>query len=233
MEYVLALRENGVVKVPGLNDRQLCDVRDHFAACSVYKDAHVPQTARNRSDFMVAREDARDCECLCVHTDEAILAPHLFELALSYTDVAAEYLQRDPPVLYSTNAFWTRPGTEPLRADIQAYHRDQDDTRFLALFVYLTDILNEFDGPHDIQGPKGVKTIYGPAGTAFLADTSHLHRGRKPRFSERGLLWWRWGVSDKPPAGQWDHIEPISRSRMGSRYPTDPRLQESVRLLVD
>ena len=198
----------------------------------VFADAHVPQTARNEGRGMVDRDAAAGSEYVCVHTDDAILAPHLLELGLSTVNLAAEYLGREPPVGYSMNVFWARPGST-LRTDLQAFHRDADDVRFLAIFVYLTDVLTPEDGAHDLRGPDGVvHTVLGPAGTMFLADTSFEHMGRKPQTRERGIAWFRWGVSDRPAAGVWDGIVPIEASRLGDRYPTDPRLREAIRLLA-
>lgn len=208
------------------------ETNDWLLSRPVFRDSHVPQTARNREEGLVHRVEAQDCDRLCVHTWDAVLAPHLLELALSLTDVAAAYLGRDPPVAYSANVMWTRPGSTAY-PDIQEFHEDRDDERFLGLFVYLTDVLERADGPHEIRGPDGVvREVYGPAGTAFLADTSREHRGLKPQRGERGFYWWRWGVSDRPAANEWDHIEPVDRALLGDRYPADPRLRESIKLLA-
>lgn len=233
MELTLRhLRAEGFAYLDPL--REIAETNAFLLSRPVYVDAHVPQTARNRgSDVRFARAAAAGSECVCVHTDDAIVAPHIFERGLELTDVASAYLGRDPAVAYSANAFWTCPGPAALREDIQAFHVDQDDVRFLAMFVYLTDVTDDAGGPQDLEGPDGVvRTIYGPAGTVFLADTSRLHRGRKPTGGERGIAWWRWGVSDRPPANAWDKIEPISAAQLGDRYPPDPRLQESIKLLV-
>lgn len=229
-----ALRTFGFAVLETIPQKEFDDVRHYLHSRQVIIDAHVPQTARNRGDFMLHdRSEAAASECICIHTNDAIRTPHLFEKALSLTDVASEYLGRDPAVAYSANVFWTRPGAAALRDDIQSFHVDQDDVRFLAMFVYLDDVREPADGPQDLEGPDGIKrTIYGKAGTVFLADTMRPHRGRKPTSKERGLYWWRWGVSDKPPAGQWDKIVPIPSSGLGSRYPSNQRLQESIRLLV-
>ena len=129
--------------------------------------------------------------------------------------------------------FWTRPGTAAIRADIQDFHRDADDDRFLAMFFYLNDVLNDDAGPHDLIGPDGVcRTVVGPAGTVFLADTSLPHRGRKPTSGERGMAWYRYGVSDRPAANVWDKIEPVPPELMGGRLPPDGPLRDSIRLLV-
>lgn len=230
---LLALNETGHSIIEPLTKAQVAQVNEYLLSCSVFADAHVPQTARNRGETSVPRWTVKGSECVCVHNDDVLLAPYLLERALELTDIAADYVDRDPPTLYSANAFWTRPGTAPLRDDIQAYHRDQDDASFLVMFVFLTDVLSPDDGPQDLQGPDGVvRSIYGPAGTVFLADTSRMHRGRKPRSKERGLLWFRWGSSDRPAANEWDQIQPVDARRLGARYPSDPRLRESLRLLV-
>lgn len=203
----------------------------------VYLDAHVPQTARNmdQTDRTFARSHAALSECICVPTAAAILAPHVIEFGMELTEVASEYLDRNPAaVAYSMNAFWTRPGPKGTRPDIQEFHRDQDDDRFLTMFIYLTDVMTIEDGPHEMQGPDGVsRYIYGPAGTAFLADTSNLHRGLKPTTKERGIIWYRWGVSDRPAANVWDNIEPVPYSSFGGRlFRCSPYMRQSIKLLV-
>lgn len=228
------LRTEGVCKVDGLTADELAAANAYLLAAPVFDRAHVPQTARNENRGPVARTAASG-DCLCVHTWDALRAPYLFEFGLAYTIlVTPEYLGTSDPVAYSVNAFWTRPSANPTRPDIQEYHTDKDDDRFLALFVYLTDVLSPEDGPHELVGPDGrTRAVYGPAGTAFLADTAHPHRGLKPRSRERGLWWWRWGISQRPAANVWDRIEPLPRSCLGDgRYPEDTRLQESIRLLV-
>ena len=229
-----ALKSTGIALLQPLPPGLVAEILWHFNDRPVFRDAHVPQTARNRGDMIpVPRSEAVDCEYVCAHTDDAILAPHLFEFGLRTIDLAATYLGRDPPVAYSMNAFWTRPGAQ-LRTDIQAFHRDADDEKFLAIFVYLSDVESEKDGAHLLEGPDGViRPVLGPAGTAFAADTSLLHMGRKPETKERGIAWFRWGSSDRPPAGVWDKVEPISVATFGaSRYPVSQRLRDAVKLLV-
>ena len=226
------LKANGVVQIGALSRKEIEETNAWLLSRPVFADAHVPQTARNEGRGMVARSEAAGSEYVCVHTDDAILAPHLLERGLACIDLAAAYLGRNPPVGYSMNAFWTRPGPS-LRTDIQAFHRDADDDKFLAMFVYLTDVLVPEDGAHDLEGPDGVvRTVLGPAGTVFLADTRLLHMGRKPQARERGIAWFRYGVSDRPPANVWDKIEPIDSARLGDRYPEDPRLREAIKLLA-
>jgi hypothetical protein len=212
---------------------QIAEMNTYLNLRFVHANAHVPQTGRTRNDPMVPREDAiaLGSECFCTSMNGAILTPHLLETALAHTDLVAAYLGCDPPVMYSINVFWTRPGPAAARKDIQEFHRDKDDERFVTMFVFLTDVFE--DGAQDIEGPDGViRGITGPAGATFLSDTSRQHRGRKPTRGERGIAWVRWGVSDPPAAYVWDGNEPVSASELGDRYPEDQRLRESMRLIA-
>jgi hypothetical protein len=229
------LRTQGFTVLEPLSPAQIAETNDYLLGQTVYLDAHVPQTARNRDgrDVLWPRQEVAHSECVCVTTATAIMAPHLFERGIRATDVAGAYLDRNPPIAYSMNAFYTRPGTAAVRKDIQDFHRDADDVRFLAMFVYLNDVLNDDAGPHDLIGPDGVsRTVVGPAGTVFLADTSLPHRGRKPTSGERGMAWYRYGVSDRPAANVWDKIEPVRAEAMLGRLPPDGPLRDSIRLLV-
>lgn len=227
-----SLRAFGFAFLPPLSPDETDILNSYFLACPVFTDAHVPQTARNRGDHSTYWRDKARAECCCVHTDDAIRAPYLFERALAVTELVANYLQVATPVLYSANAFWTRPGPKPSRPDIQEFHTDQDDVRFVAMFTMLTRTTKD-EGAQELEGPDGmVHSIYGEAGTVFLANTSRRHRGLKPSHGERGIHWFRWGVSEFPPANRWDKIQPIKRETLGRRYPNDIKLRQSIRLLV-
>lgn len=225
------LRTSGFTFVGQMKGFQ--EFRDHLLGRYVYLDAHVPETARKNGRHPVPRSISGASECVCVENHDVIRAPHFLEVGMALTSIAGAYLEKTPPVAFSMNAFWTRPGPAGSRPDIQEFHEDRDDTRFLALFCFLTDVMEPDDGPQDLRGPDGtVRTIYGPAGTLFLADTSRPHRGRKPTSRERGLAWYRWGVSDIPPAYQWDKNTPIAAAELGDRYPTDPHLRKSIELIA-
>lgn len=229
---VESLRQRGLAILDPMPMAKFAEFSSYLLSLPVYLDAHVPETARRNGRHPVPRAISGSSECVCVETDKIIAAPHFLEVALELTNVAARYLNCDPPVGYSMNAFWTRPGAS-VRPDIQEFHIDQDDVRFLVLFVYLNDVLNLEDGAQDLDGPDNVRrSITGPRGTMFLADTSRMHRGRKPATGERGLAWFRWGVSPTPPAYLWDKNGPIPASALGSRFPEDPRLRETIRLIA-
>lgn len=173
----------------------------------------------------------------CHDMGDVTRAPLLLEAALSVHGIARAYLD-SKPYLYSLNAFYCEPNANP-KPDIQDWHRDADDTKFLALFIYGTDVLTDDDGPHQFAvgtqrgGEERRRTsVYGTAGTMFLADTSGLHRGLVPKTNRRMLAWARWGVSCPPASYQWDGLKPLPKAEIGERYPSDPELQEAIKLVV-
>lgn len=186
-------------------------------------------------------ETAAMTDIWCHDMETVVLAPHIWDLAISLLPTAAAYLGA-PPRLYSMNAFWTRASDVVPRLDLQTFHRDKDDERFLALFVYGTDVLVEADGPHRfILGSHDSERlpsefappVYGPAGTAFLADTRGLHMGVKPTSTEpRLIIWARWGVSDRPWSYDNDRLAPMDARLLGARYPADAATRDLVRLVA-
>lgn len=173
----------------------------------------------------------------CWAPEDVLRAPHFFEFALALTSVAKEYLGQEP-LLYSVNAFTTYPIAGPMNPDIQEWHRDRDDVRFLALFVYLTDVRYAEEGAHLFKlgthngMGNGDGVILGHTGTAFLADTRGLHMGVRPTHRSRTMAWARWGISDPPASYMWDKQAPCDKSVLGDRYPTDESLRSSIRLVV-
>lgn len=119
------------------------------------------------------------------------------------------------PTLYSMNVWWSYPADEPQLDHMQRFHRDRDDWRFLALFVYGTDV-DEEHGPHQMilgshrtdevgsgedfdkacerKYANQINTVTGPAGTAFLVNTIALHRGLPPKVGPRLIAWGRYGL---------------------------------------
>jgi hypothetical protein len=174
----------------------------------------------------------------CWAPEDVLRAPHFLEFALALTPVVKSYLEQEP-LLYSVNAFTTYPISGPMNPDIQEWHRDRDDVRFVGLFVYLTDVIRADDGAHlfetrthngDVVGP--IHTVLGSAGTAFLADTRGLHMGVRPALRSRTMAWARWCVSDPPASYVWDKQTPVPHSTLGERYPRDQAVRESIRLVV-
>lgn len=175
---------------------------------------------------------------MCHDMADVVRAPGLLEEALRFTPFASQHLGQEA-VIYSLNAFYTEPTDTP-KADIQAWHRDADDVRFLVLFVYCTDIVAPEDGAHQFKRgthlpgvEEGeVATVLGERGTMFLESGCGYHQGLVPLKARRMLAWARWGVSGYPVAYGWDKHAPVPRAELGDRFPIDETLRRSLRLMV-
>jgi hypothetical protein len=175
--------------------------------------------------------------------EDVILAPYFFEFAVTFFPLANEFLGGNA-LLYSFNAFTTYPSTDSTSLDVQTFHRDYDDSRFVGMFMLCSDVLSIEDGAHqfvkgshlddDRQGVEGreIVVVTGKAGTAFLAATRGLHRGVRPIVRPRTLAWARWGVSDPPSSYGWDNLSPVPGAKLGGRVPTEPHVRNALRLVV-
>lgn len=172
----------------------------------------------------------------CHDMKDVLQIPGFFEYILNYMPLAKEYLGEQAR-LYSVNAYWSRPVEDVPIKDLQTWHVDKDDEKFLALFIYATDIHDFRDGPHCYKlgthtGKLDViRAVTGQAGTTFLTDPRGLHRGSQPKRGTRCLLWARFGVSNPPPSYIWDELSPVDKVLI-PYYPEDPDLQERIRLVV-
>ena len=239
MTDIDVLRRDGIARVyPSLGAGQATELAAHLRAAPCYV-GHV----RVYGDGVPRSfaETAAMTDVWCHDMETVVLAPYVWDLAISLLPTAARYLGAQPR-LYSMNAFWVRASEAVPRLGLQTFHRDHDDERFLALFVYGTDVLAEADGPprfvlgsHDPDHLPidCAPPVYGPAGTAFLADTRGLHMGVKPTSPEpRLILWARWGISERPWSYDNDRLEPVDARRLGGRYPADPATRDLVRLVA-
>ena len=142
---VAALRQDDFLWLGRLLDTAAATrLRKHLLACKVYA-AHVPVYSDG-----VARsvdETRHHSDYGSYKLQDILAAPGVLELALrdDVVALASAYLGA-LPYIYSVHAWWTYPGgPEPART--HRIHRDQDDFRFLSLFVYLTDVNDADDGP--------------------------------------------------------------------------------------
>lgn len=230
-ELLQTLRRDGIVVLPTTFDAAF--MLGYLDQCKRW-DNHVKQDGV---------EPVGSPSSTCWSMEDVLRAPGWLEQALEWMPLAGKYLEA-PPLLYSVNAFTTYPKHGPTQADIQEFHRDADDVRFVALFCYLTDVLHSTSGPHEfVRGSHAetsvkpdydtMATIYGPAGTMFLADTSGLHRGVRPTSNKRIMAWARFGVTDPPASYVWDKLAPIPSALLGDRYGRLNREQrDCVRLVV-
>jgi len=138
----------------------------------------------------------------CPHILDIINNPQVVEVARRYIGC--------PPTVSGLGLRWSLP--RPARStDVQAFHRDPDDWRFVKLFIYLTDVDQE-SGPHVYvagshrtrapflshlykpeelvhrYGAEALTAVTGPAGTSFIADTYGIHAGLVPEERPRLLL---------------------------------------------
>lgn len=228
-QALAGLRAHGIVTVPWLLfNREMLEIFLHLKGWPEY-DQHVKAYSNGEARPLYT----------CYDMAAVLSAPHMLRTALCFTDLAAQYLERFP-YLYSMNAFWTHPGAGAATASLHEYHRDEDDERFLVLFMYGTEVLKLEDGAHQYrkgtlpggQGGGEVEMPIGGAGRMFLADTRGLHRGERPREHKRLLLWTRWGVSCPPASYITDKLKPVDAGLVRDYPAHDPRLVKSLQLVV-
>lgn len=146
------LREKGICSVPLAIPPSHCEaVRDYFLGAPCHA-AHVP--AHGDGITYPVKVAATRSHYGSYRLEQSLAAPHVIELALDpmVIDLAGEYLGCAPS-LYSINTFWTFP-REGAGLTHQ-FHRDEDDFRFLVVFVYWSPVEigeGEFyflEGTHD------------------------------------------------------------------------------------
>jgi hypothetical protein len=219
------IREQGYCFVSPFTEQETDDIRAYLTSRQIYPGCHVVKGAGPPGPW----EMHASADVVSWHMHDVLLAPHLIEKFLRHTADAGDFLGTEDPILYSVNAFCTRPVAH-VRPDIQDWHRDTDDAKFVPLFTYLTDV-GEDEAQH-LRGPQGEVTISGTAGTTFFSNTMCEHYGGKPKTGERMIVWCRWGVSDPPASYVWDSLQPMDKTLLGDAYPTDPWLQRSMRLVA-
>lgn len=242
-----ALRRDGICRLPPMPVEHVDELVAYLTSRPMHN-AHVPWPTKvtETAGYADALERFR---VFSVSMGDLTLAPHWFEYALGFHDLARAHFGGRFPRLYSLNAFWTKPGPD-LFHYTQDWHRDGDDDQQLAIFMFGTDVPTPEHGGHEYQrgthlttddnlgrdphadpAPEIVELVVGPRGTAILIDGQGLHRGLPPAGA-RLLLWARWGISEMPRSYVWDKMTHLPKEQLGDRYPTDPDLRESVRLIV-
>ncbi len=156
------------------------------------------------------------------------------------------------PTLYSVNGWWSFPAPNPQIDHAQHFHRDIDDTKFLTMFLYLTDVDADC-GPHQVipdtesRGPQGggsvfsdlveemyraqIVTAIGPAGTLWLVNTKNLHRGlcpKKPRLA----TWARYGYGPNCNSVDKEHA-PIPWTELPCKSEPTEDFRHTNRMMVD
>ncbi len=133
---------------------------------------------------------------------DVMAAPHFLEFAKSFTPLASEYFGESAH-LWSLNAMHTDQ-TAPY--GVNGLHRDREAEKILALFMFGTDVAKtgaQILLPEDDEAKS--EWVWGPKGTAWLADPRHLHMGLLPQ-APRMLIWARW--ANVVPAAKVDENLP-------------------------
>lgn len=225
---ILAELQRTGIAAPGarMPSGTLATVIDHLRRAPVF-DAHVWALSSREPHGL---DEALETACSTMET--VATAPGMLDLVDQFTPLAEAYFG-EPALLYSLNAFWTAPGPSAPNRNIQSWHRDRDDRKFLVMFIYGSDVLAQEDGTHlyarashrdDSTDGGEVVEVRGPAGTIFFADTSGRHCGLKPKRGRRLILWARWGVTDPPPVYRHDELAPVARGNVPHAYAEHLRL---------
>lgn len=212
------LREDGFAWLgPALTDGQVEAARD-FLQTKPVRNFYRP----NDAAFLPLGEGRNPISHVANHAiTDVLAAPHLLLLAnrLDVLALVEEHLGCKPTIT-SLSAWWSYPTpTGPQHAEL--FHRDIDDWRFVKLFVYLTDV-NEDQGPHvyvrnsahsaslwraerysdeEVHAEFGADNrldLVAPAGSAFLENTTGLHKGTPVRAGTRLLFQAVYGLSPLP-----------------------------------
>lgn len=244
------LQQEGIYVPPApvLTPTQVFEFRAYLSGVTVYRHHIAGKAQETAPNFATAWKQG--WPVISPRMEDVLKAPHFFEMALAYESLARSYF-RQRPRMYSVSAFWTTPSDGPLYGDTQTWHRDQDDKHQMTLFMLGSDVPDPSEGAHLYQKgthriadselgrdppsppPCGIVTaVWGPAGTLVIADTWGLHKAIRPAKLPRLLVWARYAVANPPFTYVNDGLAPISKELLASRYPTDPELQEVVRLVV-
>jgi hypothetical protein len=147
-------------------------------------------------------------------------------------------------------SWWSIPNEKSLGP--QLFHRDYESMNFVKFFVYLTDV-NENNGPHQIisgshnennfykrerfkdydinkKYKKKINTIYGNAGTNFLADTFAIHRGQLPRINKRLVLVYLFSVvpSNRCPKLPFMNVNKITDKKISKEMKKNQSIFDQI-----
>src|SRR5258708_887749 len=216
------LRRDGCAESEPMPAQEIADIYTFLSARPVHN-GHVVSHSKGEPLPFAEALTRTDWSMFCWTYDDIMMAPHFLEHAFKTHDIARDYFG-EAPILYSVNALCTQPSHVHYQYT-HDWHRDGDCEKQLVLFVYGTDVLTPGHGAHLYKCGSllrlgnelghGVATFTGPAGTAFLTDTTGLHMGMKPQIGHRMLLWARWGNDPLPSTYVYEKVRPIPKERIG------------------
>lgn len=174
------------------------------------QDKPLTDRDRKRAPFTLAQAPA-GVRVADYHLHDVIACPHLLALANSpqLLGLAARHMGCKPTIS-ALGLRWSFPvpGND---SDLQAFHRDSEDWRYLKVLVYLTDVDLDagphvyLQGSHLTQAPVRLRfysdkeivatygadqllTATGTRGFCFAVDTAGIHKGTAPRRLPRLML---------------------------------------------
>lgn len=132
------LTREGIITLDdcALTKKQIEDINSYFSKKKVFNSWVYIYSNKIPYEVEVLR---RESPIGSYRSDDTINAPHLLDLALNpkILGIVEKYLGCTPTI-YSMNSWRYFPG-HPI-AGPQNFHRDIDDYKFLALFVFLSDV---------------------------------------------------------------------------------------------
>jgi len=211
--------------------RQVGDIFVHLADEPMWMGGHVTKYASKSgvtTRAFMANPEPHHCNTFaCYEFPVSVRCPHLIDTALRYADTVEEYFGQEP-VLYSVNIFWSFPGgREP--PEVQAWHRDVDDSSQAAMFVYLTTVTPEEAHLYRGEGTEE-REFTGDRGTFFIENPYGFHMGRHPQKRSRLMAWARFGVSDPPLSYGVDGLYQVEHPALWERL--NDKQRRITRLIV-
>lgn len=145
-ELLSPLRQRSHVQVP-FSLENVKELRDYFDDQPVHRGANALSFDGRPKSLTAAR---RDFPLAAYSAESVIRAPGLID---AMNDPRLLHLVEGylgcVPTLYSVNAWWSFVSPKPEMTNVQYFHRDTDDWRFVTLFMYLTDVGSD-GGPHEV-----------------------------------------------------------------------------------
>lgn len=198
-----SLRRHGWIRLPPLLSASKVDEIVAFL-----KDKDLITVGGDR---FTLDKPGNDATLASVSTLTTLSSPYILQLMNDpeVLAIAAAYLGCEPTISCVRIDWYSPSAGEP--AQVQKFHRDYDDWRFIKLFIYLTDVTDD-SGPHEYvqgshlrsgrlrattfdetelrkqYGQDDLVKVCGPRGTSFMVDTYGIHRGNVPVVGTRITL---------------------------------------------
>ncbi len=202
---------------PLLTTKQTNEIKEYFENKDMYDfyGTHEKFTLKNVPQYVKMARTSTKTNLQCPHVIDLITSRNVVSMA-------SEYLQ-SPATLNCIFPLWSFKSSLPI--NMQLFHRDADDYKFVKIFILLSDTTERngeqvyINGSHsDDKLPKEmynitrysdekikqcfqkeqITSIYGKAGKCWLADTYGIHRGTPPTKTNRLLLQLQYTLDPTP-----------------------------------